>query len=503
MTAITMPGRPASSRAAGALLGTARLLRIELRRSPVPLVVPLLAALMWFDSYRPAAAMPPVWMLRTFWNMGQGHTIIDVGPLVAGVAAWTASRASRRGIADLATTCSRPQWAVQLVTWAATAIWAVAAYLALTGAMFAVYAAQGVRGTPPWWWLATGAVAVAAFSAAGFAVGAFFPSRFAAPLATFGGFALMMMSSQTGFSSTSGWPLVLPTNANGNYQPPTGIFYHYLPDLPIARMMFLGGLAVAAAGLLGLPAAAGGRRLRMAAAAVTLAGVAATATGAGLAATARLGPHGMVIPALHDAANDQPIRYTPVCRSAGGVRVCLNPADTSLLASVTAGLRPALAVVAGLPGAPVRVTETGGTYVAQEGSSGQPVTISGRPPVLRLPLDEENLPGSFGETQKEFAGLLQALTLEAVTGMSHSAGGLAQHAVLAALLRQAGQPFDAQPALLNAAGGRWAPAPGHATGPAYAAARRLTALPEATWHAWLAGHLAALRAGRITPEQLP
>ena len=37
-------------------LTAARLLRLELRRSPMPWILPLIAALFWFDSYRPSAA---------------------------------------------------------------------------------------------------------------------------------------------------------------------------------------------------------------------------------------------------------------------------------------------------------------------------------------------------------------------------------------------------------------------------------------------------------------
>src|SRR6516165_3741437 len=306
--------RPRPPRATSAVpLTTARLLRIELRRNAMPLILPLIAALFWFDSYRPSTATPPLYVLRTFWNMGQGHTIIDFGPLVAGLAAWIGSRDGRRGMGDLVTATARPRWAAQLATWAATAIWAVAAYLVFVGVMFAVYAYQGVQGEPPWWWVAVGATAVIAFSAAGFAVGACWPSRFAAPVAAFGGFLAMMLSSQTGFSSFSGWALILPTNSNGNFQADSGMLYPWLPDVPIARIMFLGGLAVAALGLLGLPAWAGPRRLRRLAAVVTLAGVAAAGTGVALAGTTRLSPHGMVIPALHDAANDRPLSYTPVC----------------------------------------------------------------------------------------------------------------------------------------------------------------------------------------------
>ena len=48
------------------------------------------------------------------------------------------------------------------------------------------------------------------------------------------------------------------------------------------------------------------------------------------------------------------------------------------------------------------------------------------------------------------------------------------------------------------------PALGLAPGsPSYEAAQRFAALPGAARHAWLAGHLAALRAGRISLGQLP
>ena len=94
MTAATSTAvRQRPPRATGAVpLAAARLLRIELRRNAMPLILPLIATLFWFDSYRPSTATPPLYVLRTFWNMGQGHTIIDFGPFVAGMAAWIGSR---------------------------------------------------------------------------------------------------------------------------------------------------------------------------------------------------------------------------------------------------------------------------------------------------------------------------------------------------------------------------------------------------------------------------
>jgi len=517
--ATTAPAQPRTPRAASAVPVTAaRLLRVELRHNAVPFILPLVAALLWFDSYRPSMTQPPVWALRTFWNMGQGHTIIDFGPFVAGVAAWMGSREGRRGITDLITAAARPRWITQLATWAATAIWAVGAYLVFVGVMFGAYIAQGMLGPAPWWWVAVGAVAVAAFSAAGFAVGALYPSRFAAPLAAIGSVLVLMMSSQTGFRDTSGWALILPTNSNGNYQAPSGIFYPYLPDLPIARMMLLAGITLAAVGLLGLPSRAGSPGLRRTAAVVTLAGVAMAGTAVGLTTTARLGPGGIVIPALHDAANDHQIPATPVCGHTAGIPVCLNPVYRPYLAEVTAALRPVLAELAGLPGAPARVVQVAGPYNSTEGAFDAPMAISGHPPVLRVPLDTVLLPGTSGFTSApvpfaDFAGQLQALAMHAFVGAGAGPGTLAQQAVQAALLQGAGLPFAAQPKVLSIIGvappppGAPAAGAGHEAGkvskPVYAAAQRLAARPAAARRAWLTAHLAALRSGQLTLAQLP
>jgi len=509
MTAATAaPVRQRTPRATGAVpLNATRLLWIELRRNAMPWILPLIAALFWFDSYRPSTGTVPLYALRTYWNMGQGHTIVDFGPFVAGVAAWMGSRDGRRGLADLVTATARPRWAARLATWAATAIWAVAAYLVFVGVMFAWYAHQGVGGSPPWWWVAVGATAVTAFSAAGFAIGAYWPSRFAAPVAAFGGFLAMAMSSQTGFNYASGWALILPTNSNGTFdQADSGIFYPWPPDLPIARIMFLAGIAAAALGLTGLPARAGGPWLRRAAAIVTLTGVASVAIGVGLADTARLSAHGMVIPALHDAANDARITYTPACGRAAGVPVCLNPAYRRWLPDVNAALAPVLAEVAGLPGTPVRATQVAAAYSSSAGGP-QAITLGGQPPVLRLSLGSFDLPGPCGfcdrpVATKQFADQVRLGFAQAFVGAGNGSGSPAQQAVLAALLRGAGIPFAAQPGLMAAKNGP-GPPPAAATGPVYAAAQRLTTLPAAARHAWLAAHLAALRAGQLTLKELP
>jgi hypothetical protein len=90
----------------------------------------------------------------------------------------------------------------------------------------------------------------------------------------------------------------------------------------------------------------------------------------------------------------------------------------------------------------------------------------------------------------------------------------AQHAVTTALLMAARVVPSHLPAPGVPTAGNNAPPPGADAGgerpvgavpgsPAYAAARRFAALPAAARHGWLVRHLAALRAGRISLEQLP
>jgi hypothetical protein len=481
-----------------------RLLRLELHRNAMVWILPLIAVLFWFDSYRPTAALPPLWSQRTFYNMGQGHTLIDFGPFVAGVAAWMGSRDGRHAMFDLVTATARPRWTAQLATWAATACWAVGAYLAFVGVLYLLIAQQVSWGGPPWWPVAAGAAGVAAFSALGFAAGAHFPSRFAAPLAAFGGFLAMAVSSQTGFKYSSGWALILPTNSNHNYGSDAGIFFPYLPDLQIARVMFLAGLAVAAVGSVGLPARAGSLRLRRFAAVITLAGLAAVGTGVGLAETAQPGPRGTVIPALHDAAGDRPIPYSPVCGHAATVPVCLHPAYRPYLRDVTAALRPVLSQVADLPGAPVRATQIAATIEGDHLTSGQVMTLSGSPPTLRLPLGNIGVPDAFGFNTGDFIDQVRLEFVHAFVGAGMGIGTQAQQALQAALLRSAGVPLAAQAQVLSSS--PWAepgPGPGTADGAVDTAARRFTALPAAARHSWLADHLGALRAGRVTLTEVP
>jgi hypothetical protein len=221
----------------------------------------------------------------------------------------------------------------------------------------------------------------------------------------------------------------------------------------------------------------------------------------------------IAIPALHDAASDRPLRYTPVC-SHTAIPVCLNPAYASYLPATEAALAPVLGQIAGLPGAPARVSQAVATY--HQGPSNSVdiglagPSVSGTPSVFHLLLPVQ-IPGP-AITASELAGKLRSATgpgiVASVTGDGPGASR-AQHAVTTALLMAAGVVSQqllspGTPAAGNGAPGAGSGGLGLAPGsPAYAAAKRFAALPAAVRHAWLRQHLAALRAGRISLGQLP
>ena len=489
-------------------LAVTRLLRLELRHNAMLWMIPLAVALFWYQAFRQSMAGPPMWNLRAMTM--QNDALLDFAMPVAGAAAWMGSREGRRDTASVLTGTARPRWVRQLLTWAATTCWAMVAYLGCVAVLYAITARQASWGGPLWWPAAVGAAGIPAITAIAFAAGAFFPSRFTTPLVVFVAFFGLGFGASSAHGGTSYWQIMpqISGAVDVGADPGVATFYPYLPDLSLAQVMFLAGLTVAALGVLGLPQGYGSRGLRRFAAALTAAGLLAAGTAVGLVGTARLDSHGMmIIPALHDAANDQPIRYTPVCSHAA-VPVCLNPAYSAYLPAVNAALQPMLAQVAGLPGAPTRVGQAAPTFrqVSTNGISfGMAPTHAGQATFpLVLP---DNLPGvqhGFHTAPAVFAAeIQQGAWPQIVAGLVGPGSTPAQRAVMAGLLKAAarGQPRVAIPPG-SAIGPRPEASPKPGT-PVYAAAQRFAALPAATRRAWLGQHLAALRDGRITVAQLP
>ncbi|MFI1093704.1 hypothetical protein [Streptomyces sp. NPDC020917] len=522
MSAVTVPAQGGRRRPRPGIpdvcrLAAGRLLLLELRRSTMMWMVPLALLAFWLDTYRSSMALSPLWSSRTL-ILRQGAAVDDFAPFAVGAAAWVGGRDRRRGIREQVDITPLPRWAGRLAAWGATAGWALGAYLACVGVLYGAIAWEGAAGSPLWWPVVVGAVALVACSSLGFAAGVLIPSRFTAPLAAIVTALVLRQTLRSGGQYVLLSPVTSPAYSLAPPKSDAGVFFPYLPDLSYVQLLFLGGLAVTGLGVLGVQAVCGRAGLRRLAAAVTAAGLASCGTSVALVGTARVEANGVVVPALHDAADDRPLAYTPVC---GGsvIKICLNPVYRAYLPTLATALDPLLREVAGLPGAPVRAVQVA---LSERGWPLAGATVGGEPPVVRLalnigydgamwigpPTPAGNVsPGHCCTSQQMWTSVprITAEVLPPVAGavVDHLVGdtGQAQQAVREGLLKAVGVAPDAMAVLARIEGVTDAlPRPGTA---AYAAGERFAALPAADRHAWLAAHLPALRAGHVTLEQLP
>src|SRR5215468_6607301 len=468
-----------------------RALRLEFKRNAVPYVLPLLAAVFYFDTLGTAAGFPPVWTLRA--SVIPDHMLLEFSAFAGALAAWAGSREGRRKTVDLVATTPRAAWARHSIALVGTLCWLLLAFLAGVAVLYVQTALQATWGGPPVWPVLVGAAGLTAVTVIGFTAGVFFPGRFTAPLVAIG----VLVLSDAGFreslnvtASSGTYALLSPASS----PPPvdTGVYYHVAPDLSVAQVMFMGGIAVVLFGVLGLApglrqlASAGGRAslravlargdgwlLRVAAIILVACGVAASGTAFALAGTARPDAvGGWQIPALHSAASDHPVPVTQDCTSGYAFQVCLHPAFGFYLADVAAALEPVAAEIAGLPGAPVGAREMASVSGGQNVWSG----ISGNPPVFDFTAEH------VGTTSGEFDGIRETMYIESditpdaaawrqgfqqglldafLTGQSHHAGPVAldaeQQAVEDALMTAAGSQPQGHISQLSVNG---KPAPG-------------------------------------------
>ena len=494
------------------MIAVTRMLRLELRHNAMALMVPVVVVLFWFTTYRRVMAMPPLWNLRA--TGVQMYSVIDFVTPLTGAAAWMGSRESRRRLADAVLITPRARWARLLATWAATTIWALVAYVGCVAVVYGMTAGQVAGGGPLWWPAAVAAASLPAFTALGFAAGVLAPTRLTAPITAIVAFFVLVLSTELiGHNSHSYWQIapIVAVAWNLGSNPGVATFYPYLPDLSIAQVMFLAGVAVTLLGTLALVGES--RAVRAAAAGVTAAGLAAAATAVLLVGTSTMDPHGMMrIPALHDAANDRPVRFTPVCGHTA-IPVCLNPAYSAYLASTTAALEPVLNEIAGLPGAPVRVLQEAATYRVdtRDGEEVMPAERNTNGEAVYHLLLPAQLLGPTLTTAQEASQVKWTDGPDIVANFIGAGPGSsqAQNAVAAALTMVLGR-VSADPNLQAGLNEEAPGAPGLSElgalvrgTPAQPAAARFAALPAQTRRAWLASHLAALRAGEITLSQLP
>ena len=517
---ISLRSGRATARRMAALAAVARLLRVELKRNAVPYVLPLLAAVFYFNTVRTADGFPPIWTLRA--SVIGDHMLFEFSAFAGGMAAWSGSRERRRKTLDLAGTTPRAVWGRLSVTLAGTLSWLLLAFLAGVAVLYVQTALQATWGGPPLWPVFVGAAGVTVVTMIGFACGVFFPGRFTAPLVAIVALVLYQTGLRQALGVTASGTYALLSPANSPPVVDAGVYYHAAPDLSIVQVMFMGGIALALFGALGLATTlreltperglaslraavvrTDGWLLRAVAVILVACGVAASWTAFALAGTAKPdAAGGWAIPALHSAASDQPVPATQDCRSSSGFQVCVHTAFSFYLGNLAAALDPVAAQIAGLPGAPVSAKEVASVSGGQDVQSG----ISGNPPVFEFTAERVGIyfgqflgiPDPVGWREGFQQGLLDAF----LARQSQQAGsvplGPAQQAVEDALLTAAGSNVSATIGQMLQNGQPIAGPPA-----VRSAAQRFGALSGSARHAWLAGHLAALRAGTITLAQIP
>ena len=455
------------------------LLRIEARRNPAPLVLPLLAFLVLLPLLAQNLSPVALWLER---SVDVERSIQIAGPFAAAAAAWTASREHRRQMADLLASTPRNPYARTLAAWLVSLGWMAAFYVALAAVYLSITATQATWGGPQWWPVIDGLAALIMCSAAGFALGLLLRTRFTTPLAAVGTLAAILgLMSTAANSQAAGIGLLSPIYPAFGLN--ASVFWAPQPDLSILKIVCYLGVLGLALGLAAWHFRADRPSVRRAGAALLAAGLAVSAAAGGLNATARVGNHGIIVPAFHNAAADHAVRYTPVC-SHTPLPVCVHPAydGGSELAVLASLINKIAAPLAGTPAMPTRAEQAPAAQLGYGGLQGDPPVLFIQPFIIH---GTSLQPPAFAEY---FAETI-ALSL-VIPGHSPIAGATpAQRAIALYLLRQAHDPtvpglFPPDPAVP-------------------AAAARFAAESPAARTAWLATHLAALRAGHLTPQDIP
>jgi hypothetical protein len=455
------------------------LLRIEARHNPAPLVLPLLALLLWITPLAQDLTPVGLWLDRSVDVEGSVQLI---GPFAAAGAAWTASRDHRRDMTDLRASTPRNPWAPAVATWLVSLAWMVGFYLGLCAVFLSVTATQATWGSPQWWPIVDALVALIMCSAAGFTVGLWFRARFVTPLAAVGTLAVILgVRAAAPNEHAAGIGLLSPIYPAFGLN--ASVFYAPQPDLSMLKIMcYLGVIGIALGGTAWY-FRANRPSLRRAGTALLAAGLALTATAAVLDATARTDSHGVIVPAFHNAAADHAVPYTPVC-SRTPLPVCVHPAydggtELRVLATI---IDKIAAPVLGIPGMPARAEQVLDTKTSLGGVQGNPSILPIQPFIVH---GTSLQPAAF---QVAFTDSI-ALSLFIPARSPVDRATPAQRALALFLLRQAHDTAD--PHFLP-------PDPA-----VTAAAARFSADSPAARTAWLTVHLAALRAGYLTPADIP
>lgn len=106
---------------------------------------PLMVGVAWWFADATLISGFYIW-LQT--SVGIRQTILLVGPMMGGVAAWMAGRNSRHKMGELLAVTPLSPISRVLTAWGGTALWGVAVYGILIAAMFGLTFRSATWGTP-------------------------------------------------------------------------------------------------------------------------------------------------------------------------------------------------------------------------------------------------------------------------------------------------------------------------------------------------------------------
>lgn len=280
---------------------------IELRRGPGPWSALALVAV---GLYAAVAVLDDgaVW---SYVTAAVTTSALLIAPLAAGVACWSGSRSTRRGVGHGERLAARSALAAPATALVALLFWTMVAYGTVAAVLFILCATRATWGGPSWQWLGSAALGIAASVCLGYALGRAMPWRFT-PL---GGATGVFLADAYFETHSDRWEAVLAPAADRVLVP----FDEVRRGLLGGQALWYAGLIAAALGVVALVVRAGRRE-----------------TGAILAAAVVLLSAGASVVHTQGSAFTTflPLRWD--CRGSAP-QVCVHPAFAHALDKVGAG----------------------------------------------------------------------------------------------------------------------------------------------------------------------
>lgn len=263
------------------------------------------------------------------------HALLLVAPLMAGLSAWVASREQSDDIQELLGTTSQSPGIRSIAVYLGTILWGCLAYLLITAALFLEVGFQASWGSPVLWPVAIGLLGVLACSSWGFALGTLVPGRFISPFVAVAVFIALVAPSSSQAPSELRYLTPLSTS------PIADVFFGVRPYIAVELALWLGGLSIAAVGIVFL-------KYRRSGLAISVCSVGGIAAFSGFMMLAQVGSA---------AVSDNDIApYEPVCEERD-ITICVHPAYQDLLLETADAIEPIAEPLVGLPGGPQRAEQ--------------------------------------------------------------------------------------------------------------------------------------------------